>query len=180
MKNLLKFYKIPLLVSITLSVVIIATTTQRIPLNIFLIFLVSFISILVVDLDYFIHSYFFDPELEFSKNFKAYIKDKDYAGAFVYANVNEDKLSEKTIHSALFQALFALFTIFVAFSDSYIVFKSFVIAILANSIYKYIEYYYTKDIKNWFWAFKIGSIKEVSAGFLIGLVAVLIVSLLVI
>lgn len=178
MNKIIQFYKIPLLISFTTAVVLIALTTERMPINIALMFLISILSIIIVDLDYFFHSYLFDQDQDFAKNFKAYIKDKDFIGAITYANINEDIIKEKTIHSALFQSLFALFTTFIAFSDSSIIYKTAAISIYANLIYKYIEYSYTKNIRNWFWAFKIENIKEVSVFYLAGLILVLILCLL--
>lgn len=178
MKNLINLYKVQLLISITTTIVVIALTTQRVPLTILLMFIASIISIVVVDLDYIFHTYIFDQELEFSKKFKEYIKNKNFIGAIIYANKNEDLIKEKTIHSALFQSLFALFTLFIAFSNIDIIFKTATLSIYCNLLYKYIEYIYTKDINNWFWAFKIKDVKEVTAFYTTGLILLLILSLM--
>ena len=178
MKNLVNVYKIPLLVSITTTIVLVALTTQREPLTIILMFLISILTIAVVDLDYIFHSYFFDQELDFSKNFKTYIKEKSYVKAILYANENEHLIKEKTIHSALFQSLFAIFTIFVSFSDANILLKTGALAVYTNLLYKYIEYSYTKDLEGWFWAFKIKKFEEVSVFYTTGLILLLILSLM--
>jgi len=161
-----------------MSIIIISLSTQRDPIIIFLIFVFAFLSIIIVELDYFIHSYFLDPDIEFSKNFKVYIKDKDIIGALVYANLNEDSITEKTIHSALFQGIFGLFSIFVIYSDSNIFFKSLIISTFANLLYKYIEYNFTKNIQNWFWAFNFKVNEKIFYSYLFILISILIICIM--
>lgn len=154
MKIFLKRYNLPILISLTLSVIFIALPVIKNPITIALVFIFSLLGVFVLDLDYFIHAYFIEPELPFSKNLKAYTKHGDYFGALRYIQINGDEVEDKTLSSALFQSLFALFCIFVVSSQVYFPIKAFVLSILANTIYKSLEIYFTKDLTAWFWSFK--------------------------
>jgi len=169
MKNFINIYKIQLLISLTLAVALIALPVVKTPLNIALVFLFSILGTFILDSDYFIHAYLVETDTPFSKNLRAYIKHKDFFGAITYMNLKGEEVKEKTLHSGLFQILFALFCIFVAYSDVYYPVKVFIISIFANSIYKVIETYFTKDINEWFWSFKTAPDKN---GFILYLVAI--------
>ena len=154
MKKFISIYKINLLIALTLSITLTALSVIKDPVLIALTFICSILGTFILDLDYFIHAYLVEPEETFSKNLRAFIKHKDLSGALTHIQVNGDTVKDKTLHSALFQLLFAIFSIFVIYSDVYYPIKALVISIFANTLYKVIEVYFTKDINEWFWSFK--------------------------
>ena len=154
MKNIISIYKIPLLISLTLAVILTALPVLKEPITIGIVFFSSIVGTFILDLDYIIHAYFIEPEKDFSKTLRAYIKHKDTINAVKHVSLHKSDVEDKTLNSALFQVVFALFSIFVMFSDIYYPLKALVLSILANSIYRLSELYFTKQAKNWFWAFK--------------------------
>lgn len=154
MKIFFKRYKLPILIALTLGIVFIALPVIKDPLTISMVFIFSFLSVFVLDIDYILQAYFIDPDDAFSKNLKAYIKHGDYFGALRHVELNENTVKDKTLNSGLFQSLFALFCIFVVSSPVYFPIKAFVLAVLANTIYKIIEIYFKKELADWFWSFK--------------------------
>lgn len=154
MKSFINLYKIPILISITLSVVLTALSVLRDPIVIGLVFVASLVGTFILDLDYIIHSYFVEPEKDFSKTVRAYFKHKDISNVLKYINLHKDDIDDKTLNSALFQIVFSIFGIFVIYSDVYYPIKALVLSIMANSIYRLAEVYFTNKIKHWFWSFK--------------------------
>ena len=119
-----------------------------------LTFLACLLGIVVNQLDFIIEALFNETETPYSKNLKAYLKHNDIIGALKYNDSHWQESTEKTIESALFQILFAVFCIFVVYSNVNIIIKALALSIFANNIYKFIEVYFTKNIDNWFWALK--------------------------
>ena len=159
MNYIIKTYKIPILLSITLSVVLIAIATIKTPLMIVLTFLACLLGIVVNQLDFIIEALFNETETPYSKNLKAYLKHNDIIGALKYNDSHWQESTEKTIESALFQILFAVFCIFVVYSNVNIIIKALALSIFANNIYKFIEVYFTKNIDDFvrYWIIQLWS-----------------------
>jgi len=174
MKSFINLYKTPILISIALAVVLTALPVLKDSFTIGLVFFLSFIGIFVLDLDYLIHAYFIEPEKDFSKTLRAYLKHKDSKGALNFIQIHKDDVADKTLNSALFQVVFSLFCIFVIYSDVYYPVKAFVLSIMANSIYRLSEVYFTGKAKSWFWSFKKQPDKKGVLVYALGILAVFI------
>jgi len=153
--KVLSIYKIQLLLSLTLSIVLIAMRVEKNAFNIVQIFLGAFVGTFLLDLDYFIHAYFLDPTADFSKTLVSYVKHKDIKSAFAFIYYHRHDIKEKTLNSALFQIAIGAGAIFVVSSNASLFVKSLVISTYINSIYRLAELYFEKnDTSEWFWALK--------------------------
>lgn len=156
LKKFLDFYKFPILLSIFVSVAIIALTVQKNPLQITFIILGSLIGAFFLDLDYVLHAYFLEPEDEFSKNFQGFVKHKDIKGLASYVHYHRNDIKEKVLNSALFQIVLAGASVLVVYSLANNFTKALVLSAFVNSIYRLMEQHLGyKNSKEWFWAFKI-------------------------
>lgn len=152
--KVLNSYKIPLLLSFTLFVVLIAIRVEREALSIALIFLGSILGGLLLELDYFIYAHFFEPEKDFSKQIQGYTKHKDYKGALNYIAYHRNDIKDKILNSAIFQVVLAGLTIVIVGSPVNVFLKALVISALVNSMYRMSEEYVEGRIDSWFWALK--------------------------
>jgi heme/copper-type cytochrome/quinol oxidase subunit 4 len=73
LKQLLSLYKISLILSVALAILLISFTVETRPLQIAVIVLGSLLGSIVLDLDYFLHAYLLEPDADFSLNLKAYV-----------------------------------------------------------------------------------------------------------
>jgi len=149
-----KYYRMPILIAITLIVVMTALNTVREPLQIAAIILGAFIGIFVFDLEFIIYAYFLEPQRDFSRTLATFLKHHDYKNALNFMNFNSGEIQEKTLNSALFQIAVAALSVFVISSDTFILAKALVLSVFANSIYKFSEYYFNDKLNEWFWALK--------------------------
>lgn len=170
----IKTYKTQLLISITIAIAIIALGVVRSNIVILMIVLASLLGTFILDFDYFIHTYFMEPHTNFSKNVNAFIKHKDITNLLRYIEFNKNDISEKTLNSALFQIVLAIFSIFAVSSNVSFFIKALVLSTLSNSIYRAIEAHYTNQTKEWFWAFKKSPNTKNFFAYIIGLILVLI------
>jgi hypothetical protein len=154
MEKVFSFYKVPLLISITLGVVITALGVVREPLQIAFIFLGTFLGTFVLDLEYLLNAVFIEPERDFSKTLIAFIKHNDFLNAAKHIQYHKDEFKDKSLNSALFQIIIGLFCIFVIYSTESFFAKALVLSVFANSIYVMFEYYYQDKMDEWFWTFK--------------------------
>lgn len=147
-----KVYAVPLLLSFAVFVVLLALRVEREPLTIALLFLGANLGTFVLDLDYIIHAYFTEPDTDFSKTLKGYIKHFDLAGALNYINYHKREIKEKTLNSALFQVVIGGLMLFVLAAPTSIFLKTLLVSTFINSLYRMAEEYFEHDIKEWFWA----------------------------
>ncbi len=149
-----QFYRIPFILSISLAVVLISTNFKGTTLDIFLIFLASILGMFFLDLDYFLNAYILEPEENFSKLLRDYIKSKDISGAFSYIIYHADEVENKTLNSAVFQFAMMFFAIFIVRSDLSIFFKALVLSTQLNTIFRFFYFYFQGHGKDWFWILK--------------------------
>lgn len=152
--NLLKFYRIPFILSVSLAVVLISQVFRGGNLELFLLILGAISGMFFLDLDYFIHAYILEPEDNFSRMLRDYVKQKDLVGAFNYIIFHMDEVENKTLNSAIFQFALIFFTLFIVRSDVSIYFKSLLLATQLNTIYRFFYFYYQGHGKDWFWILK--------------------------
>ncbi len=153
-KELFKFYKIPLLISLVLFIVMASLISFGSVLDVLQILLGALLGAIFLDLEFFLYAYLFEPQLEFSKTLLGYLKHKDIGGAIIYVNYHKEDIKDKSLNSAVFQLLMVAVSALVIFATTYMFIKVFVLSIFANSIYRGIENYYHGKSDEWFWVFK--------------------------
>lgn len=151
---MLGMYKISLLLSLTVFILILALRVERDPLNIIMAFVGSLVGAVLLDLDYFLHAYFLEPEKDFSKTLNGFVKHRNIGGALSYIHYHKDEIKDKTLNSMLFQVILGGLVLFVVPSNSTVLMKAVVLSTFVNSIYRMIEVYFEGDINEWFWALK--------------------------
>ena len=153
-KKFLTIYKVPLLISLTLGIVLVSVDLTREPIQIATIFLASLLGTFFLDLEYVIYAFLMEPNKDFSKTFRSFIKHYDFSNAAQYIEIHKNEIKDKTLNSALFQVILAIFAIFVVSSSTQLFTRALVVSVLANSIYKLIEARYEGRLEDWFWALK--------------------------
>lgn len=154
MSNLFKYYRIPIILSISLAVVLISQVFKGNNLQLFLLILGCILGTFFLDLDYFLHAYLLEPTDHFSGLLKDFIKHKDIKGAFEYILFHSDEIQNKTLNSALFQVSLVFFSIFIVRSDVSVFFKALVLSIQLNSVFRYLYFYFQGHGNDWFWILK--------------------------
>jgi len=153
-KKIWDIYKIQMLVSLALTIVIIATNVIKTPQAIFLTALGAVLGTFLLELDYFVYAFFLEPEKSFSITLKGFVEHKDYTGAINHIYYNKEEVKDKTLNSVLFQIALAGTALFVASSTSGLLIKTLILSTFANSIYKMVDYYFEGKTNQWFWALK--------------------------
>ncbi|OGC76903.1 hypothetical protein A2619_02560 [candidate division WWE3 bacterium RIFOXYD1_FULL_39_9] len=153
-KSPLSFYKIPLLISLTLGIVVTALGVIRDPMQIAFVFVGTILGTFVLDLEYVLNAIFVEPARDFSKTLLAYLKHSDIANAIRLIQYHKDDFHEKSLNSALFQIVLAFLSVLVIYSSRSFFPKALVLSVYANSIYVLLEYYYQNKLSEWFWTFK--------------------------
>ncbi len=173
-KRIFTYYKLPLLISLTLTIILLALGVVRGSWNIIEVVLGCFLGTFVLDTEYIMYAYIFEPNSEFAKSIFGYIKHKDIKNLIAFINQHKDDVKEKSLNSVLFQAILVPISIFVVFSQASFYIKAFVLSVFANSIYRLIEAYFEEKTNDWFWAIKGNPKKEGVIAFIIFLILVLV------
>ncbi len=163
--SLIQFYRIPLILSLSMGVVILSTNFRGGILDIVLLFLGVLLGMIFLDLDYFLHSYVLEPEENFSKLLRDYVRSKDFSGAFNYIIYHADEVENKTLNSAVFQFAMMFFAIFIVRSDLSIFFKSLILSTQLNTVFRFFYFYFQGHGKDWFWILKKEPTKAIIYGF---------------
>ncbi len=175
LRAFLSLYKIPILLAIVLSIVLISFNVETRPVYIALIVCGSLVGALVLDLDYFIHAYLIEPDSDFSRSLRAYIDHKDFTGALNFVTVQKDKVKEKTLNSGLFQVVLIALMFMLFYSEASVFMKTIVLSMYANSIYKFAENFYLhQTFEDWFWFLKGSPKKNWVGAYTVGLVLILL------
>ena len=135
-------------------VVLISQVYKNGSLDLILIILGCLIGTFFLDLDYFINAYLIDQDTEFSKLLRDYVKNKDFVGALNYIIYHANEIKNKTLNSALFQVSLAIFSLYIVRSPVSTFYKSLIISILLNSIYRFFYFYIQNEHEDWFWVLK--------------------------
>lgn len=154
MNNLFKFYRLQIIISISLVVVLISQVYKTGWVDLSLIVLGGILGTFFLDLDYFIHAYFLDPSDNFSRMLRDYIKQKDFIGALNYNIFHGNDIKNKTLNSAIFQVALCFFLIYLVRVPVSTFYKALVISILLNSIYRFMYFYIQNEYEDWFWFLK--------------------------
>ncbi len=152
--SIFQFYRIPFILSISLGVVLLSTNFRGTYIDIALIFIGVVLGIFFLDLDYFLNAYILEPEDNFSKLLRDYVRSKDFIGALNYIIYHADEVENKTLNSAVFQFSMMFFAIFIVRSDLSIFFKALVLSTQLNTIFRFFYFYFQGHGKDWFWILK--------------------------
>jgi hypothetical protein len=154
-KTFAKSYKIPLFLSVTLTIVLFAIKATARPQDFVMILCGSLLGTFFLDLDYLIYAFFLEPTSEFSKTFAAFVKHGDIGNAASYIHYHKSDIKQKTLNSALFQIVLAGVAVFILSSETSLLLKAMILSTYANSFYRLAESYYEKNsYSEWFWALK--------------------------
>lgn len=159
--KLSKIYKLPLLISITLGVIILAITVQRDAVGIAMIFLGTILGTFLLDLDYFLYAYFIEPEADFSKDVRAFTKHGDILNVMMHIHYHKNDLKEKTLNSALFQVILVFVTYYAVTAAPTLIIRTLILSTFVNSIYRMAEAYNEDNsLRDWFWVINRRPTKE--------------------
>jgi len=154
MNNLFRYYRLQIVISLSLMVVLISQVYRNGYLELLLIVFGCLLGTFFLDLDYFINAYLIDSETEFAKLLKDYVKNKDFLGAFNYTIYHANEIKNKTLNSAIFQVCMAIFSLYLVRNPVSTFYKALVISILLNSIYRFFYFYIQNEHQDWFWVLK--------------------------
>lgn len=170
-------YRLPLFLSVTFIIAMIALRVERNVLNIFQIVLGGITGTFLLDLDYLLHAYFIDPTSQMSKNMASYIKHRDFGGFLRFSQEHKHDILDKTLNSALFQVVLAGAAIFVVWSSTNLFMKALMLSTLLNSLYRFCEAVLEGKTAVWFWSLKINQSKLSIYSYGIGLFILFLVLL---
>ena len=155
-KQIFNKYKFPALISLVLSVVIIALKLESKPLNIALIILGSLLGVFVLDLDYIFYTYLVDPKHYFSGKVSELVRGKNFGSALLYIKHHRDELRNLPLHSALFQVCLIILCFYTLISTRGLFGKALILSTLSQSFFEQAEdYAKNKNLDSWFWMLKI-------------------------
>lgn len=84
LKKLISVYKITFLISVTLCIVLLAQGVIRNPVDIAAVILGCLLGTFVLDSEYILYAYIFEPEGEYAKTIMGYIKYNDYKSLITF------------------------------------------------------------------------------------------------
>lgn len=155
LKKTIKLYSTSLILSITLSIVLIALGVERQILTIIWIILGSLLGTFTLDLDYIIQALFIEPDHQYAGTIKEYLKHRDILGVLNFISYHKHEFHQRALNSALFQLVLGALTIFVVTSVTNPFLKGFVLSTFLNSIYRFVEEFLEDKSDNWFWSINI-------------------------
>jgi hypothetical protein len=173
-KKVFSFYKTPLLISLVLSIVLIALNSHKPVEYLTQVFLGAFVGTFFLDIEYFLYAYLFEPQADFSKTLLGFIKHGDVFNALSYLNYHKDEIKEKSINSGVFQVVLAFICISIVLATTFTIVQALVLSMFTNSIYKFGEHYFKGSVDEWFWALKKTPSKPVLLAYTISLFGILI------
>jgi hypothetical protein len=159
-KSLFSIYKLPLLISGTLAVVILAIGAIGQPITMAAVFIGCFLGTFVLDMEYVINAAFLETQSDFSKTLMGFVKHSDWSNALKYIYYHKEESKENSLNSALFQMVLAFMSIFVMNTTVSLLAKALILCVFAQSIYVLFEYYFKDRTDDWFWALKVKPNKQ--------------------
>ena len=148
-------YKLNLLVSLTLSVVIIALRVEKSWVNVVSILLGCVTGTFFMELEYFTMAYLNDMYSDFSRTFKDLMDQGNYVAVISHIRANRYSLKQRTMHSVLFQISLAAILYFLTTSSASLFSFSLVISVFVQTFYlMYEEFDERRDVSSWFWILK--------------------------
>jgi hypothetical protein len=151
-KSLISIYKLPIMISVVLTIVMLAMGPVRTTYDITAVIVGVFLGTLVLDMEYVLNAYFLDTNSDFSKTLVGFIRHSDWSNALRHIYYHRDESRENSLNSALFQMVLALMSIFVVYSTRSYFAKALILSVFTQSIYVLFEYYFKDRTNDWFWA----------------------------
>lgn len=155
MMKIIKTYRVPLVLSLTLAISLIALNVEKQIISIILIFVGALLGTFILDLDYIIQALYIDIDTAHHGIIKEYIKHKDIPNLLSYISHNKKEFEQRALNSALFQIILLGITLFTVTSTLNVFLKTLVLATFVNSIYRFLEEYLQDRKTDWFWSIKI-------------------------
>ena len=166
LKQLFNKYKFPALVSLVLSVLIIALRVESKPFNIVLIILGSFLGTFILDLDYIFYTYMVDPQHFFSKNVAGFIRNRSVGSALLYIEHHKKELRNLPLHNILFQASLVVLCFYTVISTQSLFGKALILSTLLQSFFEEArDFAEDKNLDNWFWVLRNKPTSKVLIGY---------------
>jgi hypothetical protein len=159
-KPILAIYKVPIIISLVMAIIMLATSALRQPFGIAQVFLGALLGMFILDLEYYLNAFVLDTKTDFSKTLVGFINHKDWANAVLHVHYHKDDSKENSLNSSLFQMVLAAMSVFVVFSSVQFFAKSLILSVFAQSIYVLFEYYYKDRTDDWFWAMNVKPSKQ--------------------
>lgn len=148
-------YKIPILISLVIALAVVVISRETYWLTAILTFAGAFIGMFLVELEYVLHAYIVDPSSDLSNMVKEKVKNKDLKGYIEFIHSQEYNYPDATLHSAFFQILIAIFTLYTVIVSTSGFAIGLTLSLSANLMYsQLVEYQHTKSLKRWFWIYK--------------------------
>lgn len=167
---ILRNYKIKLLISLTVTIVIIALRVEKNLLNMFLILSGTILASFILDMEYFAYAYLTAPAAEFSLGLKELVKNKNYLNLIEYINAHKYGIEKRTLHSILFQLALALLLLAVSVPNERVFGLSLALCTLVQTFYEmYEDSQRIGTVQNWFWILKSTPSKTVITSYLLAM-----------
>lgn len=173
-KKIFAYYKLPLLISATMTVTLLALGVVRKAWPISEVVIGCFLGTFVLDLEFIMYAYILEPTAEFSKSIVGYIKYKDFGGLLEFIHTHKNEVTDRALNSVLFQVILVPIAIFAVYASQSLLIKALILSTFASSIYKLIESFFDGKTAEWFWAIKAKPSKQGVIGFIIFLLLVLV------
>lgn len=151
-KPLVVIYKIPLLISLTLVMVMLALGSVKSAIGIASVVGGVLLGTIVLEMEYFLNAYVLDTKSDFSKTLVGFVKHSDWSNAFKHIYYHREESQENSLNSALFQMALAIMSVFVVYSTRSLFAKALILSVFSQSIYVLFEYYFKDRTNDWFWA----------------------------
>lgn len=159
-KSVLTIYKLPLLISLTLIIIMLAISGIGNPVQMASIIVATLLGMFVLDFEYVLNAYFLDTQSDFSKTLVGFVKHSDWNNALKYIYFHKDETRENSLNSALFQMVLAGMSVFVVYAAISLFAKALILSVFAQSIYVLFEFYFKDRTDDWFWALKVKPSKQ--------------------
>lgn len=176
-KSFLSYYKLPLLISATLAILVIAIRLESRPAAIFAIFLGALIGTFLLEVDALLQLLFFESESTTSCEFRELWKDRNWEGAFLFFETHKNG-GRSLFKSAIFQVILAALSLYICATSQNPFAPTLVLSSLLGSFYyQFSEYQEKGTIDSWFWVLKEAPGKSFYVGYFIAMGLVVLYSL---
>ena len=165
---LLRYYKTNLLLALVLAVVIIlryqnvfaalaflpiSVVTGQPILALFIpqVLAGTLLSVFLLDLEFVLQAYFYDPASTFSTGLRDLLAQKNWVGLAGFAEAHQDEIKNPVLRSSVFQVVLIILCAYLVISRVSLLGTSFALGVLLQSIILG----YQRRHKDWFWEIKL-------------------------
>lgn len=167
-------YKIPVLISIVISLVILVLgilfNGVASPWVGVLVFVGAILGALMMDLEFILYAYIIEPNSPASLSIKTFVRANGFGGYVRYLNENEYSFTELPLRSVLFQVLLMIFAYYVVITGGHYFGVALILSMLATIFYmQIIELNKLGNLDRWFWLYNGDVNRDQSIAYLCGL-----------